>query len=57
MAARYGSARLVLRSGNPDLWRVLVGAESTEEGATALAERIREDTSAKTAGFVVRIDR
>jgi len=56
MAARYGTARLVQRSGNPDLWRVLVGSESTEDGATALAARIRGDSSATTAGFVVRID-
>ena len=28
MAARYGAARVVLRPGNPDVWRVLVGAES-----------------------------
>jgi len=54
MAARYGAARLVQRADN--LWHVLVGAESTEDGAAALAERIREDSSEKTAGFVVRID-
>jgi len=56
MAARYGSAKVVVRSGEPDLLRVLVGAESTEEGAEALAQRIRENSSEKTAGFVVRID-
>jgi len=56
MAARYGSAKVVARPGNPDLWRVLVGAESTEEGAEALAERIRENSSEKTALLVVRID-
>ena len=31
MAAKYGAARLVVREGNPALWRVLVGAEQTEE--------------------------
>jgi rare lipoprotein A len=56
MAARYGSAIVVVRSGNPDVLRVLVGAESTEEGAAALAQRIRENSVEKTAGFVVRID-
>lgn len=56
MAARYGSARLILRPGNPDLWRVLVGSESTIDGASALAARIRENSSEKNTGFVVRID-
>ncbi|MGD0498402.1 MAG: septal ring lytic transglycosylase RlpA family protein [Bryobacteraceae bacterium] len=56
MAARYGSARLVLRRGDPDLWRVLVGSESTVDGASALAGRIRENSGEKNTGFVVRID-
>ncbi len=56
MAARYGTARIVLRQGDPDLWRVLVGAERTEEGATALAARIRENSDENNSGFVVRID-
>jgi len=55
MAARYGSARLVLRQGNPDVWRVLVGAEPTTDGASALAERIRAE-SGENNGFVVRLD-
>ncbi len=29
----YGQARLVLRSGNPSLWRVLVGRASSEQAA------------------------
>jgi rare lipoprotein A len=57
MAARYGSAKVVLRSENPDVWRVLVGAEATQEGAEALAQRIRENSVENIAGFVVRIDR
>jgi rare lipoprotein A len=56
MAARYGSAIVVLRSRNPDVWRVLVGAEATQEAAEALAQRIRENFVEKITGFVVRID-
>ena len=56
MQARYGAARLVQRAENPAVWRVLVGAEPTEEAALRLAERIRKDSVEKTAGFVVRID-
>ncbi len=55
MAARYGSARLVLRQGNPEMWRVLVGAEPTEAGATVLSDRIRRESGEKRA-FVVRLD-
>jgi len=55
MADRYGAARLVLRQGNPDVWRVLVGSEATEEAAGALAERIRQEIGERNA-FVVRLD-
>jgi len=55
MAARYGAARLVLRPGNPDLWRVLVGAEATTDGAAALAACIHAETG-ENSGFVVRLD-
>jgi rare lipoprotein A len=55
MATRYGAARLVLRQGNPDVWRVLVGSEITQEGADALAERIRQEIGERNA-FVVRLD-
>ena len=55
MASRYGSARLVLREGNPNVWRVLVGAETTEDGANGLAARIRDESGEKNA-FVVRLD-
>lgn len=53
MEQRFGSARLILRDGNPALWRVLVGHETTAEGAAALASRVKN-----TAGpaFVVRVD-
>jgi len=56
MATRYGSAKVVVRSGSPDLLRVLVGVESTEDAAEALAQRIRENSSENNAVFVVRID-
>jgi rare lipoprotein A len=52
---RYGAARLVMRAGTPPLWRVLVGRESTTEGASALAQRIREERNVPEA-FVVRVD-
>ncbi len=56
MESRYGSARLLQRPEDPTLWRVLVGAETSEDGANRLAERIRQDYPEKTPGFVVRID-
>ena len=56
MESRYGAARLLQRPENPAIWRVLVGAEPSEEDALRLAERIRQDSVEKSAGFVVRID-
>ena len=56
MQSRYGVARLVQRADTPDLWRVLVGAEATQEGANGLAERIRKERGEKSAAFVVRVD-
>jgi rare lipoprotein A len=56
MEARYGSARLVLRPGNPEVWRVLVGAEATENQAGSLADRIRRESDEKSNPFVVRLD-
>lgn len=56
MEARYGSARLLQRPEDPTLWRVLVGAETSEDGANRLADRIRQDSVEKTQGLVVRID-
>ena len=55
MQTRYGAARVVLRDGNPQMWRVLVGSEVTENGAHSLAARIRTDTGEKLS-FVVRLD-
>jgi rare lipoprotein A len=56
MEARYGYARVVLRAGNPNLWRVLVGSMTTESQANDLAERIRKDSHEKSEPFVVRVD-
>jgi rare lipoprotein A len=55
MQSLYGSARLVLRQGSPDMWRVLVGSETTEDGASALSQRIRQESGEKNV-FVVRLD-
>jgi len=55
MEARYGSARMVLRSGEPPLWRVLVGQESTVDGADSLAARLRSEQDGKLSqAYVVR---
>jgi rare lipoprotein A len=42
LGMRFGPVRLVLRSGDPPLWRVLVGETDTTEAARALAVRLRE---------------
>jgi len=55
MEARYGRARLVERKENPGVWRVMVGHESTLEGANALRARIRRETGERKA-FAVRLD-
>ena len=55
MASRYGSARIVRREGDREMWRVLVGAEATEDGATALSNKIRQESGERNA-FVVRLD-
>jgi peptidoglycan lytic transglycosylase len=57
MEERYGASRLVLRPGDPPLWRVLAGRESTQEAAMALAQRIRAAGDGKMRQpFVVRDD-
>lgn len=55
MAAAYGAGKLVLRAGDPPLWRVLAGRENTTDAAEALARRIREEQKVPEA-FVVRVD-
>jgi rare lipoprotein A len=56
LAARYGFVKLVARTGNTTVWRVLVGSESSEDAANALAERIRNEGGEKGTAFVVRLD-
>lgn len=56
MRARYGSGRIVEREGTPTLYRVMIGAEKTQDAAVALAVRIRQDATQQTA-FVARLDR
>lgn len=56
MEARYAPARLVMRAGNPNVWRVLVGSEPTPDAANKLAGRIRKESHEKTDAFVVRVD-
>lgn len=53
MEESYGTARLVLRQSKPPLWRVLVGRESTEEGAEQLQQRLGGEAD---RCFVVRQD-
>ncbi len=55
MESLYGAAQVAVRGGNPPLWRVLVGSEPTEDGADALAARIRQESGEKNA-FVLRLD-
>lgn len=55
MANRYGCAAVVPRPGNPEMWRVLVGSEPTEEGAKVLSDLISRQTGERSA-FVVRLD-
>jgi cell division protein FtsN len=57
MEARYGAARLALRPGDPQLWRVLVGRAATVDDAGSLAGRIRAEQDGKLAqAFVIRDD-
>ncbi len=55
MIAAYGSAKAVLRAGDPPLWRILAGREPSQEAAETLAQRIRADQHEPQA-FVVRLD-
>ena len=56
MEAKYGRARLVQRADTPGIWHVVVGKEFSQGGASALAERIREEDHSVTTVFVVRLD-
>ena len=53
LVREYGAAQIVLRQGQPVLWRVLVGREDSMEGASQLADRLRSE---RGPGFVVRLD-
>jgi rare lipoprotein A len=55
MAAMYGAGRQAMRAGDPPLFRVLAGAESSSDAAEALARRIRTEQNVPQA-FVVRLD-
>lgn len=55
MIAAYGAGKSVLRGGNPAVWRVLAGRESSPEAAELLARRIRDEQHEPQA-FVVRLD-
>jgi rare lipoprotein A len=54
MALRYGSARRIERPEDPGIWRVMVGSETSLEGAQALLGRISKET--ETKAFVVRLN-
>ena len=49
----FGPARLVQRADSPTLWRVLVGRVPSEQAASNLAERVRQESG---TAFVVRLD-
>jgi rare lipoprotein A len=49
----FGETRVILEKG---FWRVLVGHESSQDAANALAAKIRENSPEKKNAFVVRID-
>ena len=55
MRAAYGAAKQVQRSGDPALWRILAGRETSQDAAEALARRIRREQKVPEA-FVVRLD-
>ena len=46
---------LVVREGDPPIWRVLAGSEPSPDAAEALATRIRQEQNL-SAAFVVRLD-
>jgi len=53
MQEQYGNARLVLRQGNPPLWRVLVGREPSEPAAEELEQKLGGEAD---HCFIVRAD-
>jgi len=57
MESKYGSARVVSRADTPGFWHVVVGRETTQDGAVALSARICRENSSISAALVVRIDK
>lgn len=55
MTTAYGFAKAVQRAGDPPVWRVLAGRETSQEAAEQLARRIRQEQREPQA-FVVRLD-
>jgi rare lipoprotein A len=55
MSAAYGAAKAVLRVGDPSVWRILAGRETSPDAAETLAKRIRTEQHEPQA-FVVRLD-
>jgi hypothetical protein len=53
MEGQFAAARIVLQSGIPNLWRVLVGDGSSLDDANALAARVRSKVG---ECLVVRLD-
>jgi rare lipoprotein A len=57
MQSRYGAAHIVLRPGDPPLWRVLVGRAATPGDANSLAARIESEHDGKLGQpFIIRDD-
>ncbi len=56
MEARHGACKLIMRGGDPALWRVLVGREATIDDANALAQRLHQENAALGKPFIVRVD-
>jgi len=57
MQSRYGEAHIVLRPGEPPIWRVLVGRAATIDDANSLAARIQNEHQGDLGQpFVIRDD-
>ena len=54
MRLRYGAAKIVMREGDPVLWRVLAGGEPTQAAAWKVARDLRNESGG--GAFVVRVD-
>jgi rare lipoprotein A len=54
MASNYGTAKVILRDGDPQTWRVIVGSEPTPELAASLGEKLHNEMNVDY--FVVAAD-